>query len=86
MARIYEVFPLRCPLCGADMRLIAVVTAPPAIKYHGYAKGQGKQSDEGVLVSAFDGMHGWFWRTRTSQDVSVTLRTNGEYRELKRME
>lgn len=61
-------------------------TAPPAIKYHGYAKGQGKRSDEGVLVSAFDGMHGWFWRNRTSQDVTVTLRTNGEYRELKRME
>ena len=61
-------------------------TAPPAIKYHGYAKGQGKRSDEGVLVSAFDGMHGWFWRNRTSQDVTVTLRTSGEYRELKRME
>ena len=61
-------------------------TAPPAIKYHGYAKGQGRRSDKGVLVSAFDGMHGWFWRNRTSQDVTVTLRTNGEYRELKRME
>ena len=61
-------------------------SAPPAIKYHGYAKGQAKRSDEGVLVSAFDGMHGWFWRNRTSQDVTVTLRTNGEYRELKRME
>jgi len=61
-------------------------TAPPAIKYHGYAKGQGKRSDEGVLVSAFDGMHGWFWRNRTSQDVTVTLRTNGEYREIKRVE
>ena len=61
-------------------------TAPPAIKYHGYAKGQGKRSDEGVLVSAFDGMHGWFWRNRTSQNVTVTLRTNGEYRALKRMQ
>ena len=61
-------------------------TAPPAIKYHGYAKGHGKRSDKGVLVSAFDGMHGWFWRNRTSQDVTVTLRTNGEYREIKRVE
>ena len=61
-------------------------SAPRAIKYHGYAKGQAKRSDEGVLVSAFDGMHGWFWRNRTNQDVTVTLRTNGEYRELKRME
>ena len=23
MARIYEVFPLRCPLCGGQMRIIA---------------------------------------------------------------
>ena len=25
MARIYEVFPLVCPLCGADMRIIAFI-------------------------------------------------------------
>lgn len=61
-------------------------TAPPAIKYHGYAKGQAKASDEGVLVAAFDGMHGWFWRNRTRQPVTVTLRTSGDYRQLKRME
>jgi len=61
-------------------------TAPPAIKYHGYAKGQAKPSDEGVLVAAFDGMHGWFWRNRTRQPVTVTLRTSGDYSELKRME
>ncbi len=60
--------------------------APPAIKYHGYAKGQGKASDEGVLVAAFDGMHGWFWRNRTREPLTVTLRTIGDYRELKRME
>lgn len=59
---------------------------PPAIKYHGYAKGQGKSSDQGVLVAAFDGMHGWFWRNRTRDVVTVTLRTTGEYRELKRMD
>jgi len=61
-------------------------TASPAIKYHGYAKGQGKASDEGVLVAAFDGMHGWFWRNRTREPLTVTLRTSGDYRELKRME
>jgi len=26
LARIYEVFPLLCPLCGADMRIIAFIT------------------------------------------------------------
>ncbi len=57
----------------------------PGISYHGYGKGTGRQSDEGVLVAAFDGMHGWFWRNRGSEVVTVTLRTNGNYQELKRM-
>ena len=61
-------------------------TAAPAIKYHGYTKGQGKTSDEGVLVAAFEGMHGWFWRNRGSDAVTVTLRTRGDYQELKRLE
>ncbi len=26
MARIYEVFPLLCPLCGGQMRIIAFIT------------------------------------------------------------
>jgi len=26
MARIYEVFPLVCPICGGQMRLIAFIT------------------------------------------------------------
>ncbi|MDQ3674212.1 MAG: transmembrane anchor protein [Gemmatimonadota bacterium] len=55
----------------------------PGIKYHGYAKGTGKGSDEGVLVAAFDGAHGWFWRNRGREVVTVTLRTNGDYQELK---
>lgn len=57
----------------------------PGIKYHGYAKGSGKRSDEGVLVAAFDGAHGWFWRNRGNEVVTVTLRTSGDYQELKRM-
>ena len=61
-------------------------TEAPAIKYHGYAKGQAKPSDEGELIAAFDGMHGWFWRNRTRETVTVTLRTSGDYSELKRME
>jgi hypothetical protein len=56
---------------------------PPAIKYHGYAKGQSIPSDTGELVAAFDGMHGWFWRNRTNESLTVTLRTSGQYTELK---
>ncbi len=48
------------------------------IDYHGYGKGTGVPSDEGVLVAAFDGKHGWFWRNRTSETLTVTLRTSGD--------
>ncbi len=50
-----------------------------------YEKGRGVANDEGVLDAAFDGNHGWFWRNRTESDVTVTLRTNGDYAELKRV-
>lgn len=56
----------------------------PGISYHGYAKGNAKPSDEGVLVAAFDGEHGWFWRNRGREAVTVTLRTRGDYQQLKR--
>ena len=58
-------------------------TAPPAIKYHGYKRGSAVASDAGVLVAAFDGMHGWFWRNRTTGPVTVTLRAKGDYTEWK---
>jgi hypothetical protein len=54
----------------------------PGLSYHGYAKGTAQPSDEGVLVAAFDGMHGWFWRNRGRQPVTVRLRTSGEYQNL----
>lgn len=54
-------------------------TAPPAIRYHGYKKGTAVASDADVLVAAFDGMHGWFWRNRTTAPVTVTLRASGDY-------
>ena len=50
-----------------------------------YEKGRGVPSDEGVLEAAFEGNHGWFWRNRTNSDVTLTLKTSGDYIELKRM-
>ena len=32
LARIYEIFPLRCVLCGTPMRIIALVTDQAAVK------------------------------------------------------
>jgi hypothetical protein len=47
--------------------------------YHGYGKGTAVPGQEGELIAAFDGLHGWFWRNRTSATVTVTLRTEGAY-------
>ncbi|QPC88977.1 transmembrane anchor protein (plasmid) [Mesorhizobium sp. NBSH29] len=50
-----------------------------------YEKGRGVEEDEGVLEAAFDGNHGWFWRNRTDAPVTVTLKTNGAYSDIKQM-
>jgi hypothetical protein len=50
-----------------------------------YEKGRGVTGDEGVLEAAFDGNHGWFWRNRGRTDVTVTLRTDGDYAGIKRV-
>nr|WP_315595044.1 transmembrane anchor protein [uncultured Cupriavidus sp.] len=51
-----------------------------------YKKGKGAGQDSGEIVAAFDGYHGWFWRNRTDKEVTLTLRTKGDYKEIKRME
>ena len=56
----------------------------PGTPYHGYGKGT-EQRVEGELVAAFDGSHGWFWRNRTGAPVTITLRTEGTYSEVKRV-
>lgn len=50
-----------------------------------YEKGRGVSSDEGVLVAAFTGNHGWYWRNRGQSNVKVILRTRGDYTEIKKM-
>ncbi len=49
------------------------------IDYFGYGKGRQVAGDEGELVAAFDGNHGWFWRNRSENDVTITLSTKGNY-------
>lgn len=53
--------------------------------YHGYGKGVNQTADAGQLTAAFDGKHGWFWRNRGKQAVTVTLTTSGAYDEIKRV-
>lgn len=53
------------------------------IDYHPYYKGSDVMR-EGTLEAAFDGGHGWFWRNRTKEPLTITIKTNGEYSEIKR--
>jgi len=56
----------------------------PGTPYYGYGKGSERRV-EGVLVAAFEGSHGWFWRNRTGEAVTITLLTSGAYTEVKRV-
>ena len=60
------------------------VNAPKGF-YHGYGKDRQITSRDGVLQAAFDGKHGWFWRNRGSQTITIQLDTNGEYQSIKRV-
>lgn len=44
-----------------------------------YERGRGVPGEQGELVAAFTGKHGWFWRNRTEAPVTFTLRTRGDY-------
>ncbi len=54
-------------------------------KTHSYEKGRGVSSDEGEITAAFDGRHGWFWRNRSRETVTIKLRATGEYTSMKRV-
>ena len=48
-----------------------------------YEQGRAVPEAAGDLTAAFTGNHGWFWRNRTEAPVTVTLRTGGDYAEIK---
>lgn len=50
-----------------------------------YEKGRGVPEDEGELEAAFTGKHGWFFRNRNNNDITLVLRTAGDYGELKKV-
>jgi hypothetical protein len=53
--------------------------------YHGYGKGRNKTGDAGMLKAAFDGKHGWYWRNRSGAEVTITLKTDGDYEKIERV-
>lgn len=52
--------------------------------FHSYSKGRQVKGDKGELTALFDGTHGWFWRNRTSGNVTIVLNTTGDYLSLKK--
>jgi hypothetical protein len=50
-----------------------------------YKKGRAVAADDGELVASFTGNHGWYWRNRGKADVTVVLKTRGDYSDIKRM-
>lgn len=53
--------------------------------FHSYSKGKQVKGDKGEFTAIFDGTHGWFWRNRSNSDVTITLKTKGEYLSIKRV-
>jgi hypothetical protein len=57
----------------------------PGVAYHGYGKGKESTGQKGDLTAAFDGKHGWYWRNRSTGTVTITLRTQGAYSDIRRV-
>ena len=51
-----------------------------------YEKGRGKTEGEGSFETPFAGDHGWFWRNRDDEAVTVTLQLRGDYSAIVRSE
>jgi len=48
-----------------------------------YERGRSVPGQQGTLTAAFSGNHGWFWRNRSDVPVAFSLRTRGEYSEMR---
>jgi hypothetical protein len=57
----------------------------PAGTFHSYKKEKQVSGNSGSFEAVFDGKHGWFWRNRSDQPVTITLKTTGKYASIKKM-
>ncbi|MEG3639033.1 hypothetical protein [Magnetococcus sp. PR-3] len=53
--------------------------------YHSYDRGRHVGRKKGVLKAPFHGYHGWFWRNRSQQTVTLNLQVEGLYQQIKRV-
>lgn len=50
----------------------------PGLDYFNYSKGR-EARVEGQLVADFTGSHGWFWRNRAGEPLTITLQVDGTF-------
>lgn len=53
-------------------------------EFNSYWKGKNEGKGHGAFEAPFDGTHGWFWRNRGKQAVTVRVKTSGFYEKLYR--
>jgi hypothetical protein len=79
---------------GQRVRFSWSTSGPPVnFDAHGEAPGGPEVSykkgaasgDEGELVAAFDGIHGWFWRNRSGEPLTITVTAEGDFALMKQM-
>jgi hypothetical protein len=51
-------------------------------EFTSYWKGMGQSSGHGSFEAPIDGTHGWFWRNRTGDVVTIKATTSGYYESL----
>ncbi|ACS44134.1 hypothetical protein [Methylorubrum extorquens] len=57
----------------------------PGGRESSYKRGREATGDVGILTAGYDGHHGWFWRNRGQEPVTVTVKVSGNFTDLKRM-
>lgn len=50
----------------------------PGLDYFNYSKGR-EARIEGQLIADFTGSHGWFWRNRAGEPLTITLQVDGAF-------
>ena len=51
-------------------------------EFSSYWKGKDQASAQGAFEAPFEGTHGWYWRNRGSEPVTVRVTTSGYYESL----
>ena len=51
-------------------------------QFTSYWKGQQQASAQGTFIAPFDGSHGWYWRNRNTQPVTIKLSVSGFFDKL----